>query len=68
MMAHSSHAVASSLLRQAVLQQSGERLARSLELIAARHRDEAEVVAVCEKWALRLLELKRQTVTPDVDD
>ena len=38
------------------------RLVRSLESIAAQHGDEDEVVAVCEKWTHRLLELERQAI------
>jgi hypothetical protein len=37
-------------------------LVHSLKSIAAQHGDEEEVVAVCEKWTHRLLELERQAI------
>ena len=42
------------------------KLVRSLESIAAQHSDEDEVVAVCEKWTHRLVELERQAIDAGV--
>jgi hypothetical protein len=39
-----------------------DRLVRRLKCIAAEHGDQDEVVAVCEKWAHRLLALERHAI------
>ena len=45
---------------------STRKLVRSLRFIAAQHGHENEVVAVCEKWTHRLLELERQAIDAGV--
>jgi len=37
-------------------------LTRMIRRLAARHADEPDVVAVCEKWSERLATLERQTL------
>ena len=57
----------SRLVRQVRLEHSAEGLVRSLECIAAQHGDDAEVLAVCEKWTLRLSELESRVVRAAVN-
>jgi len=61
MMAPVSSAAARRLVQPVALEPSAEGLVRSLERIAAQHGDDAEVLDVCEKWTLRLSELKRRS-------
>jgi len=65
MMAPVSSEAARRLVQPVVLQHLAEVLARSLERIAAKHGDDAEVLDVCEKWTLRLSELKRRSAAVD---
>ncbi|MEO6745351.1 MAG: hypothetical protein ABIN08_12780 [Caldimonas sp.] len=66
-MASAMNAAASNLAQQLVLEHSAEGLARSLRRIAAQHRDDSEVLEVCEKWTIRLSEFQRRVVSAGVE-